>query len=113
MNALAAITRRPVGGLDNPPGRALAAAVVDEAVAAAQASGVAVARERIVAKLEMALAHHRAHQPSMLQDVLAGRPTEIDFITGAIVRAAEGAGLAAPVNRTLLHLVRLIETGAP
>jgi 2-dehydropantoate 2-reductase len=48
----------------------------------------------------------------MLQDVLAGRLTEIDFINGAIVRAAEQAKLPAPVNRTLVHLMKLVEAGA-
>jgi 2-dehydropantoate 2-reductase len=42
---------------------------------------------------------------SMLQDVRRGRPTEIEAINGALVRAAEAAGLAAPVNRLLWHLV--------
>jgi 2-dehydropantoate 2-reductase len=111
LNGLAALVRRPVGGLDNAQGRGIATAVVDEAVAAAAASGVAVERARILAKLDFALAHHRDHQPSMLQDVLAGRPTEIEFINGAIARAAERAGLAAPVNQTLRRLVRLLEDG--
>jgi len=101
--------RRPVGGLDNAHGRGVATAGVDEAVAAAAVTGVAVERARILAKIEFALAHHRDHQPSMLQDVLGGRPTEIEFINGAIARAAERAGLAAPVNQTLLRLVHLIE----
>jgi 2-dehydropantoate 2-reductase len=109
LNATAALTRHPVGGLDNPHGRAIATSVVDEAVAAAAASGVTVERARILEKIDFALAHHRGHQPSMLQDVLAGRPTEIATINGAIMDAAEAAGLAAPVNRTLLALVRLIE----
>lgn len=115
LNALAAIVRRPVGGIDNEQGRFIATAVVDEAVAAAAAaaSGVAVERAHILAKIEFALASHRGHQPSMLQDVLAGRPTEIELINGAIVRAATRAGLAAPVNQTLVRLVRLIEGGAP
>jgi 2-dehydropantoate 2-reductase len=112
LNALAAISCRPVGGLDNAPGRAIVSAVIDEAVAAAAASLVTVERTRILAKIAFALAHHRDHQPSMLQDVLAGRPTEIEFINGAIVRAAERAGLAAAVNQTLLRLVRLLETGS-
>ena len=109
LNALGAITRRPNGGLDNPDGRAIAEAVVDEAVAAAAALGVPVKQARILAKIDNAVTHHRAHKGSMLQDVLAGRPTEIDHINGAIVRAADAAGLAAPVNRTLVHLMRLIQ----
>jgi 2-dehydropantoate 2-reductase len=112
LNALGAIARRANGGLDNPPGRAIADAAAAEAVAAATALGVPVDAARIATRIDGALTQHRAHQGSMLQDVLAGRPTEIDFINGAIVRAAEGAGLAAPVNRTLLQLMRLIESPA-
>jgi 2-dehydropantoate 2-reductase len=109
LNALGAITRRANGALDNPDGRAVAEAVVDEAVAVATALGVPVQRARILTKIDGALTKHRAHKGSMLQDVLAGRPTEIDFINGAIVRAAAQVGLPAPVNRTLVHLMKLIE----
>jgi 2-dehydropantoate 2-reductase len=109
LNALAGLTRRPVGGLDTADGRALIAAVVDEATAAAAAGGIAIDRARVLGRIDHALAHHHDHQPSMLQDLLAGRRTEVEAINGAIVRAAEAAGLAAPINRTLLQLVRLAE----
>ncbi len=109
LNAMATIARLPVGGLDTDDGRALIAAIVDEAAAVAAASKVSVDPARILAKIGFALANHRTHQPSMLQDVLAGRPTEIASINGAIVEAAARAGIATPVNRTLLALVRLIE----
>jgi len=47
-----------------------------------------------------------AHAPSMLEDVRAERLTEIDWITGAIVREADEAGVAAPINATLYRLVK-------
>jgi 2-dehydropantoate 2-reductase len=112
LNALGAITRRANGALDNADGRAVAEAVVDEAVAVATALGVPVQRARILTKIDGALTKHRVHKGSMLQDVLAGRPTEIDYINGAIVRAAEQADLPAPVNRTLVHLMKLVEAPA-
>jgi len=49
------------------------------------------------------------HQASMLQDVLAGRPTEIDFMNGAIVQAGEKAGVATPLNWALWALVKGLE----
>ena len=52
---------------------------------------------------------HADHEASMLQDVKAGRRTEVDAINGAIALAAEAKGLAAPVTRTLWHLVKLEE----
>ena len=40
-----------------------------------------------------------AHVPSMLEDIEAGRPTEIDLITGAVVREAEGRRRPRPTAR--------------
>lgn len=50
-----------------------------------------------------------AHAPSMLEDVRARRLTEIDWITGAIVRAAERTGLKVPITETLYRLVKARE----
>jgi 2-dehydropantoate 2-reductase len=50
-----------------------------------------------------------AHYPSMLEDVEARRPTEIDLITGALVREAERLGVQVPLHTTLLRLVKARE----
>lgn len=50
-----------------------------------------------------------AHAPSMLEDVRARRATEVDWITGAIVREAAAAGIPAPINETLYRLVKARE----
>ncbi len=42
----------------------------------------------------------------MLQDVEAGRRTEIDYINGYLLRVAERHGLAAPRNRALLQRIK-------
>lgn len=63
----------------------------------------------IHALTEVSMTDHADHEASMLQDVKAGRRTEVDAINGAIVEAAEAKGLAAPVTRTLWHLVKLEE----
>jgi 2-dehydropantoate 2-reductase len=52
---------------------------------------------------------HYAHVPSMLEDVRAGRPTEIDFITGALVREAERLGVPVPLHTTMYRLVKARE----
>jgi len=49
------------------------------------------------------------HRASMLQDVLAKRQTEVDFMNGAIVRWGEQAGIPTPLNRALWQLVKGLE----
>jgi 2-dehydropantoate 2-reductase len=113
MNAVAALTRAPVGAIgDSVEGCALVAAVVDEACRVARACGVAVDQGRIGRTIDMAFAEHRMHEPSMLQDIRAGRPTEVGALNGAIAGKAEEKGLAAPVNRTLARLVAVAEGAA-
>src|SRR5205823_6057281 len=46
------------------------------------------------------------HYPSMLEDVQAHRPTEIEHITGALVREASRAGVEVPLHTTLYRLVK-------
>ena len=50
------------------------------------------------------------HKPSMLQDIEAKRPTEIDYINGKIIEYGERAGVATPFNTTLRSLVKALET---
>jgi 2-dehydropantoate 2-reductase len=50
------------------------------------------------------------HKPSMLQDIEAGRRTEIDFINGKIMEYGVRAGIATPFNTTLRSLVKALET---
>jgi len=49
------------------------------------------------------------HRASMLQDVLAKRQTEVDFMNGAIVKAGEQTGIATPLNKALWDLIKGLE----
>ena len=49
------------------------------------------------------------HYPSMLEDVHACRPTEVDQISGALVREAERLGVPAPLHTALWRLVKARE----
>ena len=50
-----------------------------------------------------------AHYPSMLEDVQARRPTEVELINGALVREAERCGVEAPLHTALYRLVKARE----
>jgi 2-dehydropantoate 2-reductase len=62
------------------------------------------------------VAFDRNARSSMWEDLQAGRPTEIDYIQGEIVRQAEKHGLKAPLNRRVMQLIKDAEKtgkGAP
>ncbi|BAX58572.1 ketopantoate reductase family protein [Burkholderia stabilis] len=110
LNTLCAVTGCTVDQLGNHhDGPRLALAIAAETAAVARANGIAVDGERIARNVEHAISEHRGHRPSMLQDVLAGRRTEIDAISGKVVAAARETGVAVPHTETLLALVRLID----
>lgn len=110
MNPLCALTRRTPGFLGaHAEGRALIRTAVEEGVAVARANGIALEAEPIHALTEVSITDHADHEASMLQDVKAGRRTEVDAINGAIVEAAKAAGVAAPTMETLWRLVKLEE----
>ena len=49
------------------------------------------------------------HFPSMLEDVEAHRPTEVESINGALVREARRHGVAVPLHEALYRLVKARE----
>jgi 2-dehydropantoate 2-reductase len=110
LNSICATTGRTVGEVGaGPEGRALVREVVGEVAAVAHAAGVEVDIAAIHDSIDHALDHHLDHKPSMLQDVLAGRATEVGSINGAVVAQAVRLGIQAPVTETLLRLVRIVE----
>jgi 2-dehydropantoate 2-reductase len=52
---------------------------------------------------------HYAHVPSMLEDVRSRRPTEVDFITGALVREGGRLGVPVPLHTAMYRLVKARE----
>jgi 2-dehydropantoate 2-reductase len=111
LNALTTVARAPVKAVaDSEHGRELARKVIEEVLAVARAKGIPVNRDAVDTSVEMALRDHREHKPSMLQDLLASRPTEIDAINGAVVQQAAQLNIPVPVTETLWRLVKLIES---
>jgi 2-dehydropantoate 2-reductase len=80
-----------------------------EAELVARAAGIDVGdgdTEDYLRKVVIATAGNRV---SMLQDLMAGRRTEIDALCGEVVAKGEGLGVPTPRNEMLLALVRGIE----
>ena len=53
-----------------------------------------------------------AHKTSMLQDLEAGRPLEIEAIVGAVVELGERLGVAMPATRTVYACAKMLDTKA-
>ncbi len=51
------------------------------------------------------------HRPSMGQDMVKGRRTEIQFLNGFVVKKGEEVGIAAPTNKILTEIVTKVERG--
>jgi 2-dehydropantoate 2-reductase len=95
--------------MDDPSAWSVAAGCATEADAVARALGVTLSFEDPVAWVRDFGRAIPGARPSMLLDVLAGRPSEIDAINGAIPPLALSLGLAAPVNSTVTALVHALE----
>ncbi len=115
INPLTALLGVPNGRLvEDPELRAILRDVVREALPVAQAHGVPLAPEEAIALVEGVCRATARNLSSMLQDVRRGRPTEIDFISGPIVREGERLGVPTPLQRLLWRLVRWLHpTPAP
>lgn len=111
-NAASALGRADYGRMMGVPEvRALLLEAIEEVVAVARASGVALDAEAVRAAC-LALAPAMPRQvSSTAQDLVRGRVTEIDHLNGFVSRRAAELGLDAPVNRTLHALVKLVEAG--
>jgi 2-dehydropantoate 2-reductase len=106
---LSALSRLPYGELVQRPGvAAVMRSTVDECLAVAAASGVTIPGD-----VDAAVARIAATMPgqfsSTAQDLMAGKPTEIDHLNGFVAREGARLGVATPVNRTLWTLVTLVD----
>jgi len=87
-------------------------ALVDEGKGVAAAAGVELHDDPWEMNI-LATKRGSAHYPSMLEDVEARRPTEVELINGALVREAERCGIDAPLHTALYRLVKAREESYP
>lgn len=111
-NAISALAQMPYAQLAALPTIvALQELVVQEVLAVAAASGVALppeASREAVAKIAAAMPQQLS---STAQDMARRKPSEIDHLNGFVARRGRELGVATPVNQTLHALVKLVESG--
>lgn len=111
LNPVSALTRATVQTmLNDPPVRALLRAIIEEGLEIARASGV---DPLVDADERLKWAEHIADvKTSMLQDLQAGRPLELEPIAGAALELARHFGVAVPHTETVYGLTKLLERNA-
>lgn len=115
LNPLSAIFQVSYGQIaDNPDTRWLAKQMINEAFKVATASdqhlGMNAADEYLEILWNEKLPPTRDHRSSMLQDILRGKKTEIEFINGAVVRMGAEYGIGTPYNSAVVSMVKAKES---
>lgn len=111
-NPITALTLQRQAVMRRDDVHALGLAIAEEAVAVARADGAAVADDEAARAMATLLTFSPEIGTSMYFDRLAGRQLEIEALNGAIVRAGEKHGIATPLNRAMLTLLRAINDAA-
>lgn len=91
------------------PAREMMKAAMAEVMAVAQAEGVDVTQEDLDEYVALADTLNPSGMPSMRQDGLAGRPTEVELFAGTVIRKAKRLGIEVPVNEELYRRIKGME----
>ncbi|MHA2008656.1 MAG: ketopantoate reductase family protein [Promethearchaeota archaeon] len=111
INAFGALTRLKNGQLLEFKGlKLLMQKAIEEAIQVAKARNIEVSQKDYITLTYNVAEMTAENQNSMLQDILNGMVTEIDFINGRILTYARELNIDVPVNELLTHLVKGLES---
>ena len=113
INPVSAVRGVTNGELLTEPARTQALQLLGEALAVARAAGFDFTSEEVTRDFERIARATAANRSSMLQDLDRGRPTEIDAISGEILREAARRGLELPATRAIVAEVTARAARAP
>ncbi len=109
MNPVCAVTRKTMFDVINDPILfRLVDSLLKEGISVARGNGFVLPPDYYLDCISYINSAGK-HKPSMLQDIEAGRRTEIDYINGKIIEYGIRAGIATPFNTTLRTLLKSLE----
>jgi 2-dehydropantoate 2-reductase len=111
-NPITALTLQRQAVLRRDDIQLLGHAILEEAIAVARADGAKLAGDEAQRTFATLFTFSGELGTSMYFDRLAGRPVEIEALTGAIVEKAKRYGIATPLNSALLTLLRAVNDAA-
>ena len=107
INPITSIVGRKAGGIADPRLDPLKRLVIDECLRVAATDGVSFQEDFVRAIADTFGASRNI--ASMRQDLQRGRPTEIDFMNGAVVALGQQHGIDCPVNAALTAIIKAME----
>jgi 2-dehydropantoate 2-reductase len=110
INQASAVLRAPYGIFQSSiDARALMRSLMEEVVTLAGKAGIALTAEDVDAWDQILSGLSPAGKTSMLQDVEAGRKTEVEIFAGKVVALGRRYQVSTPVNATVQHIIKAIE----
>lgn len=110
MNQASAVMRAPYGIFQTmPSAQALMEALMSEVIALAKVLDVNLPRCDIEDWYAFLNTLSPRGKTSMLQDIEAGRKTEVEIFGGKVVELGQTHGVPTPINQTVLRIIRVLE----
>ncbi len=110
INQASAVMRVPYGVFQSSPdAQALMRTLMDEVVAVAHRAGVNLGERDIDDWFEVQKTLSPDGKTSMLQDIEAGRKTEVESFAGTMIDLGKKYGVPTPANQVLLPIIRVLE----
>ncbi|WP_223871879.1 ketopantoate reductase C-terminal domain-containing protein [Candidatus Dactylopiibacterium carminicum] len=110
VNQTSAVLRAPFSTFHHDAhARAVTLTAMREVVALSQTAGIGLTQEDLDRAMRIIDALAPGAKTSMLQDIEAGRETEVDIFGGAVIALGQRYGVPTPVNQTLFDLIKVME----
>jgi 2-dehydropantoate 2-reductase len=107
INPLTSIGGTDVGSIADPRLDPIKRLVIDECLLVARAQGIEFDVDFLQALTDVFGASRNI--ASMRQDLMKGKPTEIDYMNGAVAELGRRSGIACPVNAALTAIIKAME----
>jgi 2-dehydropantoate 2-reductase len=110
INQAAAVMRAPFGIFQNAQdAQELMDALTREVIALAEVQGINLTDRDMDEWHTLLNTLSPQGKPSMLQDIEAGRKTEVEMFSGKVVKLGKKYAVPTPVNQTVLRIIRVLE----
>ncbi|MFM2590800.1 2-dehydropantoate 2-reductase [Vibrio sp. TBV020] len=111
INPLTAIHQITNGELAQPEFQSQLSDVIQEVSLTIQAEGIHISEAQLTQSVKTVIEATAKNLSSMQQDIVHQRQSEIDFITGYLIKKAQSHNIATPMNLSLFNAVKNIEQG--